>query len=97
MAPGARGAYDDGGFTEEDFLRSPGPKCLYRCGHYLVVEIVLDQGQTVRNADGSTTFGLIVTLRGTTQDTTPPLHRLNEYVRVATRNGRQTIVEVSNS
>ena len=41
-----------------DFLRSPGPKCLHRCGHYAVAEIVLDQSLKRSNPDGSRTFGV---------------------------------------
>ena len=97
LSPSALAAYDDASVTDQDFLRSPGPKCLYRCGHYIIVEMVLDESQTSPNRDGSKTFAVTVTLKGTTQDTNPVLQRLYEYLTVSARNGRQVIVNVSNT
>ena len=36
----AAGSYAQGA-TDDDLLKSPGPMCLYRCGHYKVEDVVL--------------------------------------------------------
>src|SRR4051794_1175827 len=77
----AAGAYAQRA-TDDDLLASPGPMCLYRCGHYKVEDIVLSGSPS--SHEGSQTYAsLEIRLRnmgGATQ--TSYSGPLNEYITI---------------